>query len=356
MNPQSDPNARLRVLLDINHPSQAHVIRAVYEALRQRGHLMEVVARDKDVTHSLLRSFEVPFRSISRPRRGRLGAAIELVDREIRFYSIVRRFRPHVLLGTSVHAARASRLFGGRSVILNEDDARAVPLFCRLAYPGAHRIVTPDCLRHENWGTRHRTYPGTQKLMYLHPHRFVPDLRVAGQLGLPDSFALVRLSSLEAHHDAGRRGLGCGAVVRLASELRGQAEIFVSTERPMAPPEGTRALHIPPEKIHHVMASAAFVVSDSQSMTAEAALLGTPPIRVNDFVGRISYLKELEQAGLAFGFMPEREDEAMAVARGFSTPGSLRDAFKAAHVRYFANMPDPLPWLVALVEELTPDA
>ncbi len=341
-----------RILLDINHPSQAHIIRAVYEACRARGHELEVVARDKDVTLALLRAFSVPHTCLSRPRPGRLGAAVELVERELRFYRVVRRFRPGILLGTSVHAARAARLFGGKSVILNEDDAVVVPLFSRIAYPFAHRIVTPDCLKHEAWGERHKTYPGTQKLLYLHRDRFTPDPAVPLALGLRSPFGIVRLSSLTAHHDAGQRGLDRAAVSALAARLRGRVEVFVSTEREGPPPEGTRALAVPPESVHHVMASARFVLSDSQSMTAESALLGVPPVRVNDFVGRISYLAELERQGLAFGFLPEKSAEAVDLAARIAIDDEAQGRFKETRRRYFETMPDPLPWLVDMIETL----
>ena len=44
----------------------------------------------------------------------------------------------------------------------------------------------------------------------------------------------------------------------------------------------------------HILGGAEMLISDSQTMSAEAALLGTPYIRFNDFVGRINYLEELE--------------------------------------------------------------
>lgn len=346
----------LRILLDINHPSQAHVIRAVYESVRARGYEAEVVARDKDVTLSLLTAFSVPFTCLSRARPGRLGAARELIERELRFYRVTRRFRPDILLGTSVHAARASRLFGGRSVILNEDDAAAVPLFTRIAYPWAHRIVTPDCLRHENWGRRHRTYPGSQKLFYLHRDRFIPDPDVARSLGLTSPFGLVRLSSLTAHHDVGQRGLDRRSVIELASRLHGQVDVLVSTEAPMAAPEGTRLLNAPPESVHHVMAAARFVMSDSQSMTAEAALLGVPAVRVNDFVGRLSSLAALERRGLAFGFRSQEAREAIDLVARIATDEEAQAAFKEGQTRYFEDTPDPLPWLITLIEDLVSEA
>ncbi len=45
---------------------------------------------------------------------------------------------------------------------------------------------------------------------------------------------------------------------------------------------------------HHVMAFASLYIGDSQTMAAEAGVLGVPFVRFNDFVGRIGYLRELE--------------------------------------------------------------
>ena len=46
--------------------------------------------------------------------------------------------------------------------------------------------------------------------------------------------------------------------------------------------------------MHHVMAFASLYIGDSQTMAAEAGVLGVPFVRFNDFVGRIGYLHELE--------------------------------------------------------------
>ena len=42
------------------------------------------------------------------------------------------------------------------------------------------------------------------------------------------------------------------------------------------------------------MAFASLYIGDSQTMAAEAGVVGTPFVRLNDFVGRLSYLHELE--------------------------------------------------------------
>ena len=54
--------------------------------------------------------------------------------------------------------------------------------------------------------------------------------------------------------------------------------------------------------MHHIMAFAKMYIGDSQTMAAEAGVLGTPFVRFNDFVGRIGYLRELEDVyNLGYG-------------------------------------------------------
>jgi predicted glycosyltransferase len=58
-----------------------------------------------------------------------------------------------------------------------------------------------------------------------------------------------------------------------------------------------------------ILAQCDLVISDSQTMTAEAAVLGTPALRINDFVGKLGYLKELEERyGLCHGFKPDQTE------------------------------------------------
>lgn len=46
--------------------------------------------------------------------------------------------------------------------------------------------------------------------------------------------------------------------------------------------------------MHSALYYADIYIGDSQTMAAEAAVLGTASLRFNDFVGQISYLEELE--------------------------------------------------------------
>lgn len=342
----------MRLLFDVNHPVQAHLLRPVVAHFQARGGECRLVARDKDVTLQLLRGFGLEAQVLTSVGRGPLGALRELLLREWRLRSLARAFRPAVIAGTSVHAGRVGRHVGAVSVVINDDDAAAVPLFARLAYPSADWIVTPECLRHETHGARHLTYAANQQLFYLHPARFSPDPGLPAELGLEPGcpFALLRLSALQAHHDRGVRGFSAGLVEAVRARLPSGWRLFVSSEKPLPGSLAPLALPLGPERLHHALAAAQVLLGDSQSTTAEAAVLGTPALRLNDFVGRISYLAELERRGLAFGFRPGQEADLLARLEALVSQPSRRAEFSARRSRLLAETIDPLPWFCDLLE------
>ena len=94
--------------------------------------------------------------------------------------------------------------------------------------------------------------------------------------------------------------------------LTKKGKVFITVEREIEPEFAHYQLKIPPEKIHSLLYYATMLIGDSQTMTSEAAVLGTPAIRSNSFAGRISYLNEEEDRyGLTFGFLPDETDKMM---------------------------------------------
>lgn len=344
----------MRVLIDVSHPALAHVFGHVIPAFHARGHETLVVARDKDVTLALLDAYGIAHHVLAPAARTQRGRLRELVVREARLLALGRRFRPHLITGTSVHAARAGLLLRSRSAILNDDDAAAVPLFRWLAYPLASAIVTPTALAHERWGRRHILYPSYHALFYLHPDRFRADHAVRRDLGIPDSqpYAILRLSALEAHHDRGVKGVSQAFLRAIVDGVGRRIRVFVSSEKPLPPEFEPLRITLRPERIHHALAGAAFFLGDSQTMTAEAAVLGTPAFRINDFVGRISYLRELEEYELAFGFRPAEEKAALlAMERVLALPDRAA-VFAARRQKLLSEKIDPVPWFVDRMETL----
>jgi uncharacterized protein len=201
------------------------------------------------------------------------------------------------------------RITGCPSFVFNEDDAGVVPLFAKVAYPACSYIVTPECLKHENYGKKHLIYPGFHELAYLHPDHFTPDISVPRSIGLePDKpYFILRFVALRAHHDTDAKGMPLNIAEKLVQILSEKGRVLITSEDKLQDQFKEYQFPIGPEKLHDVLAFASMYIGDSQTMAAEAAVLGVPSMRCNTFVNKISYLEELEKNyGLTVGFLPKQ--------------------------------------------------
>lgn len=333
-----------------NHPSQIWVLRPVAAALEGQG-LARVIwfLRDKDVALELARRLGLQFIVVSRARSGLLGNAWELLANIPRCVHFSFKYRVDAWVTKYGCGSIAAMLAGRPAVAFNDDDADVVPLIALTSYPFSERVLVPAVTRMGRYEWKARRYPGNHELFYLHPSRFQPDSSVRAELGLDATtpYALVRLSALQAHHDRGVRGVEAGVVrevVRIGEECG--IRLFITSEKPLDAELERYRLSIPVHRIHHALAHAEFLVGDSQTMTAEAAILGTPAFRLSDFVGRISYLDELEHFGLSFGYRPDDAKRMLEdLGRMIRDPDRKR-VMAERRAEFLRTHPDPVPWFI----------
>jgi uncharacterized protein len=308
----------LKLLFDIAHPADLHLFRHLIARVAREGGQALVGARDKDVMLPLLRAFAIPHVVLSSAGGGgRAGNLAELVVRTARLLGLARTFRPDALVGPSASFGLIGRLIRRPSFVFCEDDAAVVPLFARLAYPLASYVVTPACLAFESHGSKHLHYPGYHELAYLHPAHFAPNPETLRRFGLVpgEPYFVVRLVALTGHHDARARGLPAELVRRLVELLAARGRVLISSEAALPADLEPHRFLLPPETLHDVLAHAWLCIGDSQTLAAEAAVLGVPNLRCNSFVGRISYLRELEERwGLTRGVRVEEAERLPAIA------------------------------------------
>jgi len=342
----------MRLLIDIGHPAHVHLFRNAIHRWQERGHNVVITARDKDLTTTLLDRYQFPYILVSRARTGTRGLAIEYLQHSVGVLKAALQHCSQLLLGTSVSIGPVARLTGARAIVFNEDDANVVRAFSFLAYKLAHLIVTPTCLN-ENYGSRHVKYPGYQKLAYLHPNVFTPNRGILTKLNIEDNepYFIVRLVSLQAAHDRGEKGIEYKRQLRLINFLSRNGRVFVTSEGPLTEELEPYRIRIAPELIHDAIAFAKMVVSDSQTMTAEAAILGVPAIRCNTFVGRISYLEELEHRyQLTFGFQPKDEEFLFKFMSDLLAEPNLTVIWQQRHQKMLSEKIDVTAWMVDMVE------
>ena len=120
-------------------------------------------------------------------------------------------------------------------------------------------------------------------------------------------------------------------VERLVNILEPFGTIYITSERPLEPQFEKYRIKINPLDMHHVMAFASLYIGDSQTMAAEAGVLGVPFVRFNDFVGRIGYLRELEDKyQLGYGIKASAEGSVDALCERVETLVSMPSAERKA--------------------------
>jgi uncharacterized protein len=348
-------NKSLRILLDIGHPAHVHFFKNAMKTWKNRGHSLAITIRDKDITSKLLDIYGFQYTVASKARKGTIGLAFELIQHDLVVLKAAMRHKSQILIGTSVAITHASRVLGSKSIVFGEDDAHIAPTFTRLAYPLAHMIVTPDCLN-ENHGSKHITYRGYQKLAYLHPNVFIPNPSVLNKMGLliGEPYFILRFVNLDAAHDRGEAGISLKMQKRLVDALSQRGSVFITSEGRLSQEFDIYRLSIPPTDIHHAMAFATLMISDSQTMTVEAAILGTPAIRCNTFVGRISVLEELEHRyQLTYGFLPEDEEKMFSFIMNLLDQPNLSEIWHQRREKMLAEKIDVNAWMVEFVESYT---
>ncbi len=343
----------MTILVHIGHPAHVHLFRNCMRAWEQRGHRVVVAIRERGIIAALLRAYGFSFVVASRARTGRLGQACELLVHDWHVWCLAVREKADLLIGTSVAAAHVSRVTRARSIIFEEDDADQVALFARLTYPFADRIVIPDCLR-DTRTDRHVTYKSYHELAYLHPNHFAPDAAVLGEAGLEpgERLFILRHVALTAFHDVREQGFNAEHIRELVAQLSQKGRVIITAEGDLPEDLAPYQFSPPPHRILDLLAHASLVVSDSQTMTAEAAVLGVPSVRCNSFVGRLSYLEELEHRyGLTFGFHPGEEAAMNAKVNELLADPDLAEEWQRRRQAMLADKVDAAQWITDFVEE-----
>lgn len=330
----------MRVLVKLNHPAHFHLFKILIKKLRENGDHVIIVIKNKDILKELLdlnnESYLAPVQPFNRKVGNKFSIIkanlLEIILQDFNLYKIVLKEKPDVMIGTDTSIAHLGSLLRIPSYVLNEDDYQVNKLFCSFTYPFATYIVSPKVCDVGNYKSKKIEYDGYQKLAYLHPEVFNPDLAIVKKYFAADhKYFLLRLVSFSAGHDIEKShsGLNKGLLLELINILSEKGKVFITSEKKLIPEFEDSKLKINPNDIHHVLAFSELFISDSQSMTVEAAMLGVPSVRFNSFVGKISVLNEIEcRYKLSVGIDNNRPEELINTIKSMIDNRNLKNEFQ----------------------------
>lgn len=344
----------MRILFHINHPAQYHMFKYVIVTLKDKGHEVNIIARNKDVLTQLLDNDGVQYINTHKSSResNLFSLLINHALQYLRIKRIVKTLQPELMIGTSFVLPYISRRLKIPYINIVEDDAQVIPIYAKLSMSKSNFILAPTVCQLGKWEKNKLGYNSYHELAFLHPNQFEPDLEIAKKyISTENKNFLIRFTAFNAHHDYGKKGIDIKTANQLINRLIPHGNIYISSEREIPSSFEKYRLTINPNDIHHVMAFCDLIIGDSQSMAMEAACLGVPSIRLNDYAGRISVLEELEKDyELTFGFAPKNKDHFLAKIDSLIGNENIKSIFQQRKVRMLSEKADTSKMLIWLIE------
>ena len=322
----------MKILFYFGHPAQYLFLRATIKNLIENEHDVIILIKTKDVLEKLLQSDNLSYKNILIQARGdyKLSIIWSFFKRLFIIFPVLQKEKPSLLVGEDATLAILGRVLRINRICITEDDYEVIKNLAQLAYPNTQTILTPDICDVSKYRDKKIGYAGYMKLGYLHPKVFSPNPLVFDKYDLPDQLVLIRVAKLTAFHDDGAEGISFRLLHKLITLVKSfKYSVRISSEKSLPSELEQYLLKINPSDMHHVLSKTILLISDSQSMSVEAAMLGTPSIRFSSFTGKISVLEELEHKyDLTYGIDPSSPELLLNKTEALLKQHTLKSIFK----------------------------
>lgn len=276
----------MRYLFFTNTPAHVHLYKHVVNELQSRNHTVLVLGRDYGCTKSLLEYYDLPYTLYGACNTNKTSLIREVPKHFKTIAAEARAFDPDMICGIGTFAAFAGAITRTPVVAVHDSESTTFDhLFSSLF---VNVFLTPYTFQKDIW-RNHYEFNGFKELAYLHPEVYEPETDIRAELGLrPDEdFAILRFNAFGSHHDLTHTGFTPEQRRRLIETLSEDTTVFVSDEGDHLSVQSLPAqtFDLSPAVLHDALAEASLLIADTQTMVTEAALLGTPAIRSNSFIG-----------------------------------------------------------------------
>lgn len=345
----------MKILFYLGHPAQFHFSKNIIKILLEKNHEVIVLIKSKDILEYLVENAGFKYINIQEGdlnTRTKCKIFFDSLKRTGSLLKFAYNWKPDLMIGTDSSIAQSGYILGIKTLTVLEDDISVIKNLANLTFPFSTKIVTPNVCDVGKWKNKKIGYDGYMKLAYLHPKYFTARKEIVQKYLIAESYWLIRVVKLNAHHDFNVNGINAlflNKIINVAREKN--IQVFISAEGDLNPDLEKYRLKINHEDIHHVIAFASLIISDSQSMSVESALLGVPSLRFSDFSGKISVLEELEHKyGLTFGFNTNEENLLFEKLQWILSQPNLKDEFRLKLKRLMDDKISVTDFIVNLIE------
>lgn len=344
----------MKILFYLAHPAHYHLFKNVIEKLNSKNYKTLITIKKKDVLEQLLIENNLPYFNIL--PKGRKKSAIGIfegvIKRSLKHFAIIKQSHVDMIISSSAELGPIARLFNIPFINVFEDDLTLFPNYSKILGPFVDTLIVPKSCNTGKLENKTIKYDGYQELAYLGPGYFTPDYsKVEKYFDLKRKNFIIRFAQLTAWHDNGVFGLTESIAEKVIETLEPHGNILISSEIVLNSKHERYFLNIPASDMHHVLFYADMFIGDSQTMAAEAAVLGTPSLRFNDFVGKLGYLEELEHKyGLTYGIKTSDPGELLKKIKDMLSTPDLKQEWQHRRQKMLSEKIDVTAFMVWFIE------
>ena len=305
----------MKILIDIGHPAHVHYFKYFIKIMENKGHSFLITARDKEVSHQLLKCYNIDFKNRGKGSNKLLSKIIYTIKANLFLLYHSYYFKPDVFISfSSPYAAQVSWLLRKPHIAFSDTEHATLGIMAFV--PFSKVICTPSCFK-KDFSEKHIRFNGYMELCYLHPNYFTPDPHVLSILGIEmgEIYVVLRFISWKATHDIGHFGISIENKIKTVNEFSKHAKVFISSEDELPAKLKPYQLKISPDKMHDVLTFASLLYGESATMASESAMLGTPAIFL-DNDGRGYTDEEEDKYGLVYNFTESLADQKKSIKKG----------------------------------------
>ena len=335
----------MKVLCHLVHPAHYHLFKNSIKILKTEGCDVLYTIRNKDVLKDLLINDGHEYLNIEKIHRAGITG---FINRLVKLYSVCKKYKPDVLISSAVEAAYVAKMVNAKSFLFFEDDLIYVKPWAILTCPIATELVCPDSCSAWLWDKKALKYPSYHELAYLHPTYFKTENKsnTSGKKKF-----LIRLAKLTAYHDGNNPGIDDELLDKVIDKLLTYGDVFISGERELPDRHQKYKTSISPDEMLNFLAKLDLYIGDSQTMAAEAAVLGVPSIRFNNFVGKLGYLEELENRyQLTFGINQKQPELLIKKIDEILSMEDIKKTWSNRKARMLQDKSDPNKFIIDLIK------
>jgi uncharacterized protein len=272
-------------------PAQIHFFKNIISELNERGHRTVLLVRNYGENMDLLEEFGLDHYIFSNPPESKWGKIATFPFDVMNAIKYLKKCDIDIITGFGIYEAFISAIIRKPAITFTDSEYSINKLSFQIQFIlfsfFVDVIITPAWFR-QDLGSKQIRINSFKELSYLHPKYFKPRSDVIDLIGYPRerSFVILRFNNFDAVHDMGVSGFTIEDKIRLVNELKTQTGVFISFEGKIIEELQPYLLKIPKNRIHDAIYYASLLITDTQTMATEGAIIGTPTIRCNRFVGK----------------------------------------------------------------------